>query len=305
MATTNTKPLSPLELITPEIIPSIKGIASPFLLYRFDKSDDRYYFTYDQAGAAEGFLSVTSFCKKSLGMGGILVDWMVKMGKEEAEGFARMRADYGTLLHIECVEILRNGKGDFTEIGERAFARAIELGYKHMALIWMEDMVKDVASFMQFCKDYEVEVIFAEFPIASRKWKLGGCIDLGLKMKFGKGLEKINAIVDIKSGRKGFFEAHELQLQTYQTIWNEHFGEIWPVTHVFNWSPTNWRKTPTYKLKNQTKSKFATSVESRMETGLIEGWCQPPLGYFELVGEFTVAGFDFADHVRYNTISRK
>ena len=61
-------------------------------------------------------------------------------------------------------------------------------------------------------------------------------------------------MVDFKSGRKGFYEEHEIQLECYRQMWNYHYPKL-HIERVFNWSPKNWRGiTPTYNLKEQTNS---------------------------------------------------
>ena len=85
-----------------------------------------------------------------------------------------------------------------------------------------------------------------------------GAIDIKASLDY-KG-ERIQAIIDNKSGRKGFFEAHEIQLHAYKDAWNENFPDC-PVTRVFNWSPKDWRGAkPTFNFKDQTESKSAKKL---------------------------------------------
>lgn len=63
-------------------------------------------------------------------------------------------------------------------------------------------------------------------------------------------------MVDIKTG-KNIYSDHANQLGLYQEMFNEKYGDIFPVTHIYNWRPKPWR-TPTgmlYELKNQTETK--------------------------------------------------
>ena len=57
-------------------------------------------------------------------------------------------------------------------------------------------------------------------------------------------------MIDFKSGRKGFYESHVHQLYLYKDMWEENYPEI-PVQSVFNWSPKDWRKSPTYNFECQ------------------------------------------------------
>jgi len=288
--------------VSPEIKPQITGLESPTRLWRYDKGDERYYFEFIGTDAIP-YLSVTEFTKKSLPTSPFLIQWIASHGTEVARHVANCTAAYGTLLHKEITMLCRAGQVDFDELAQRAIDEAIDAGYNYKALSWASEIVKDVAGFLVFAEEKELEVIGSEIAISSRKHGLAGCVDLPCRIKFGKG--KVNALIDLKSGRKGFWPEHELQLLAYKEIWNDLFSEVFEVTHVFNWSPTDWRKKPTYKLQNQTDSKFATSVIRRMEMAKLEGWIDPPRAHMEIKGVATLGKFNFEDHKILSTIAKK
>lgn len=280
--------------VFPEIAPRLTGIVSPIKLFRYDKGSDRYY--YQRSGqVSKAYLSVTSFTSKSLPTSPFLTRWVGDLGNDAAEFMRDMKASYGTFMHIECLEILKKGGGSFEEISQRAFDQAMHGGYKTYAEQWMEDIVKDVLAFITFLKEKEVEVIAGEFPIASDKYLLGGCIDIICSLKFGHG--RVNAILDLKSGRKGFWDSHQLQLACYKELWNEWFKDIFPVTHIFNFAPTDWRKEPKYKLENQTENPFSETVRDRMILARREGWIDPPTAHTMYVGSFELENFNLENHI--------
>lgn len=63
--------------------------------------------------------------------------------------------------------------------------------------------------------------------------------------------ERLTGIVDFKSGRKGFYEEHQHQLNMYQLMWNVNYPE-YPIDFIANFSPKDWRNTPSYNYKDQS-----------------------------------------------------
>ncbi len=95
-----------------------------------------------------------------------------------------------------------------------------------------------------------------------------GALDLVAELDFGKG--RINAIIDLKSGKKGFYESHEIQLHAYWQMFNIHFPNI-NIIKLFNWSPKDFKGvTPTYNLKDQTESKNAEKLPYLVNLARIE-----------------------------------
>lgn len=261
-------------------------IQSSFKLRRYNGGKgERFYFSLDEDFNVTGsFLSVTSFAKKVLPTGQGLVDWKVELGKEESERITHERAEYGTLLHIEAARAGKEGSYDFSTIDTRVANYLFDSNLdSYLFREWAVKLERDMCAWLQFVHEYEVETVAIEFPIASSQKGLGTLIDWvgkvtihvkdyhGEVYKSGekKGQpkltvepQKVNAIIDLKSGMKGFYPEHEVQLHTCKDLWNEHFAGVFEVTHVFNWSPKEWEGgLPTYHLKDQTESKQKNVME--------------------------------------------
>lgn len=88
------------------------------------------------------------------------------------------------------------------------------------------------------------------------------------KPKETKEKRRIKAIVDFKSGRKGFYEANEIQMEACRRLVVENFR--FEPDMLFNFSPKEWRTTPGYNLKDQTDSLPKGKFEHLVEIAKIE-----------------------------------
>lgn len=278
---------------------TIEGIQSTYRFFRFDKGDDRLYFVrVSEEEDYKTVLSVTSFTQKVLNNAYVLMKWQDNVGGLDIANYIKnMRAEYGTMCHKIFGEMLKMGTYDFDYVKRLAWETAFELGYKYEASQWVEDVVEDVVSFLYFMLERKVKVIGLEFPIADVELGLGGCIDLICEMEFNGKI--VRAIVDFKSGRKGFFEGHELQLGLYKHIFNRHYSSVFEISHVFNFAPTGVGTKAKYKLQNQSNSKLVIGAVNEaklcMSRGMLEG-----VKTFHLVvsGSGYVEDFDLEKHVK-------
>ena len=181
-----------------------------------------------------------------------------------------MAAAYGTFMHCEFEKLIINRRYDFDSVP------AALLGYMERENLpekvfseWLPKVRKDVLAFAQFIKDWNVKPLAVEIGLYHPKYHYAGCPDLPCVMTDPKTGKSFVAIVDFKSGRKGFYEEHELQLHLYREMWNVHYPET-PVARVFNFSPKDWRKAPTYNLKDQTDSVNAKKLPYLLALATIE-----------------------------------
>jgi hypothetical protein len=279
-----------------EISPDLKMIECPYRLFRYDKGHNRFYYRSNTAELLP-YLSVTSFCQMALPTSPYLIKWIGDNGSETAEFKRDSKAEYGTLLHIEIGKALKTGGYDFNKLSKVLY-ESVSPNYRYQVGDWEHEMKRDLISMFQFFKEKLVSVIGLEFPVYSDECGLAGTIDLIAEVKFGRGT--VNALIDFKSGKKGFFDAHKLQLSAYKKMWNEHFESVFPVTHIFNLAPVNWLKSPTYKFENQTNNQFeGEALELYLKLAKVNGWIKPPTKMLDIKGKFEggFENFNFEDHI--------
>lgn len=266
-------------------------LIQPEPIYRLNGyQGDRYYYTFDQAGEVVFYTSVTTLIKQTMPTPYSLIKWIADKGLQESEAFRDERADYGTFMHIEISFLLINRKLDLDSMKER-LKDFVETNNLPKGLIYqVDELKKDLLAFAQFVLDHNVKPLAIEIVLADPDNGYAGAIDLVCEMDieekgyFGdvyasganKGAPKetkrwsrIKAIIDFKSGRKGFFEAHEIQLEAYRKMWNKRFPAV-EITKIFNWSPKDWRTGPSYNLSDQTNSVNIQKLPHLVEIAKIE-----------------------------------
>lgn len=225
-----------------------------YKLFQLNSDGHRYYYRYE--GATPVFYpSVTTLLKQVMPTSPFLIKWMVENGAEGATEKRDLAAAYGTFMHAQFESLLINRRYDFDIVPE------ILLSYMEQQNLpdkfYGESLAKirkDVCAFAQFVKDYNVRPLAVEIALVHPECHYAGMLDLPCVMTDPKTGNEFPAIVDFKSGRKGFYEEHELQLALYRDMWNVNYPEM-PITRIFNFAPKDWRGVkPTYTLKEQTDS---------------------------------------------------
>lgn len=278
------------EACAPEYINAEWLTEQPEMVYRLDKNGQRYYYTLDEQGLPTFYLSVTTFIKQSLPTSPHLIQWMVNNG-DNAKDMADEAANYGTFLHIQCGRLLEHAKYDLDllpyHLEQYIEKEHLPYSFKKHA----SGLRKDILSFAQFMIEFNVVPIAIEIILTDKERRVAGALDIVCEMDYeveclteevfksgprkgqrkpGKEKIRIPAIVDIKSGRKGFYDSHAIQLEQYRIMWNKHFPEI-PIKHTFNWSPKDWRNlVPTYNLKEQSNNKAIKKLDHIVAIAQIE-----------------------------------
>lgn len=243
-----------------------------FRLYQLNTRGTRYYYTLDDEGVPTFYPSVTTILHEVSPRNPFLEKWRAEMGLEKAEAYTQERANYGTFMHGQIEKLLVARSYDLDNL-KAELAKYVEREQLPLSFVnYAEDLKKDILAFAQFVIDYDILPLCIEQSLYSKKG-YAGMIDLVCNMRVytkdeeAKAREKkgekwtdkdeekytkrIIAMVDFKSGRKGFYESHVFQLYLYKDMWEEHYPDI-PIEGVFNWSPKDWRKSPSYNFECQT-----------------------------------------------------
>lgn len=242
----------------------------PYRIYQLNSDGYRYYYRFDKNGQPEFYPSVTTMLKQVMPTPPALIDWMLANGKEGATEKRDLAAAYGTFMHGEFEKLIINRRYDF-DAAPNTLMGYMEREHVPESLFsqWLVKIRKDVLAFAQFVKDYNVKPLAVEIGLVHPQFHYAGCLDLPCEMTDPKTAEDFTAIVDFKSGRKGFYEEHELQLHMYKAMWNANFEDR-PIERVYNFSPKDWRMKPTYNLKDQTNSVNAKKLPYLLALAEIE-----------------------------------
>ena len=241
-----------------------------YRLFQLNSDGHRYYYRFNDAGEPEFYPSVTTLLKQVMPTPPALLDWMIANGKDGSTEKRDLAAAYGTFMHGEFEKLIINRRYDFDSVPAAMLAYMERENLPEKVFTeWLPKIRKDVLAFAQFIKDWNVKPLAVEIGLYHPQFHYAGCLDLPCVMTDPKTGKSFVAIVDFKSGRKGFYEEHELQLHLYREMWNVHYPET-PVTRVFNFSPKDWRKSPTYNLKDQTDSTNAKKLPYLLALATIE-----------------------------------
>lgn len=276
------------EKLSPMFFDAKKLIHQPEPIYRLDLGNYRYYYRFIDDEPVF-YISVTTMTRNTLPTSPFLVKWIADTGSEQASAYVDERASYGKILHMQCGELLIIGTYDLDKLPEKLkqYSAANKITPKDD---WIDELKKDILAFSQFMIDYNVKPLAIEPILYHPDDGYAGAIDIVCEKdheekgffgevyasgankgqpKESKRKRRIIAIVDIKSGRKGFYESNEIQLQAYKTMWNLHFPDV-PAERTFNWSPKAWVSTPSYNLKDQTDCVSAEKLPHLINLAKIE-----------------------------------
>jgi hypothetical protein len=282
-------PETVIEKINPMYFNSTVLKHQPETLYRLDAQNYRYYYRYEN-GEPVFYTSVTTMIKNSLPTSPHLIQWLIVKGGDNGKDEAMERASYGTFLHVQCGELLMSGTYDLDKLKEKLVPFLVAEGLPADRVKWEGELKKDVLAFAQFMIEKNIKPLAIEICLWHPTDGYAGALDIVAEMdieekgffgevylsgvnkgqpKESKQIRRVIAIIDIKSGKKGFYESAEIQLAAYNEMWNIHFPET-PIEKLFNWSPKEFRTTPSYNLKDQTDSKKARKLQHLVQISKLE-----------------------------------
>jgi hypothetical protein len=240
-------------------------------IYRSNAGGYRYYIDT----ARHSYMSVTSFISATQPEGRHLKNFRSEMaatlGSAEAvDTYVQATADYGTALHIAIADFVRNGQIDWLAFEDWAYNYILDTVQVKKEIVWQAviELVNDVAALIKFLHDYRCIVLAVELPVFMKVGEGGiaTCIDLVVEMDV-KNYDKTpieqrkrhKAVINIKSGKKGFYETHLMQLALERELYNETYGAITGnIEAAYNVAPSDWKTSPTYKLKDWTEQLDST-----------------------------------------------
>lgn len=243
---------------------------APYEVFQLNSKGHRYYYRFNEEGEPEFYPSVTTILSQTMPKPAHLINWIGSKGIEEAERYKNERAAYGTFMHAAFEELLIARKYNLDDLKTKLKKYIEQNSLPDDFIYYADDLKSDILAFAQFVKDYDVRPIAIEIALVHPEKNYAGMIDLICNMQAKPGSEeRIIADVDFKSGRKAFYEDNEIQLHFYKELWNFNFPDF-PVERVFNFSPKDWKKKPSYNLKDQTNSPSAAKIPFLLELAAIE-----------------------------------
>lgn len=259
-----------------------------YRLWQLNSRGGRYYYTFNQAtGEAIFFPSVTTILRKVMPENRFLTEWKLSKGKEAAEEYTAERANYGSFIHGQLAQLAALRKYNLDEVRDRLTEYVTRERLPYGFIDAHEDEAKaDIKAFARWMWEYDVRPFAIEVALFSTQG-YAGMIDLACSLrtvsrsdeaaaraKAGSDEKKIakledslgrhNAIVDFKTGKKGFYDEHAIQLELYRRMWNENFPGL-PIFNIYNVAPKDWTKTvkkvPNFSFEEQTENPVLKQVD--------------------------------------------
>ena len=258
-----------------------------YRLWQLNSRGGRYYYTFNSNGEPIFYPSVTTILSRVMPENRFLTEWKLSKGKEAAEEYTAERASYGTFIHGQLAQLVMNRRYNLDSLRDE-LAKYVERERLPYGFIDAhEDEGKaDIKAFARWMQEYDVRPYAVEVSLVSSNG-YAGMIDLVCNLrtvsrsdeaaarakagndatkqaKIDAAIGRTDAIVDFKTGKKGFYDSHAIQLELYRRMWNENFPEK-PIERIFNIAPKDWTKTvkkvPSFSFEEQTQNPVLRQVD--------------------------------------------
>lgn len=258
----------------------------PYKVGRVSIGAGRAYFKYELP--VKLYTSLTTIQKVCSPMPYGLFQWWLKHGEKEASRLMNVAAKYGTLMHIEIGKFCVSQEYDFDKTTGVVddYLSTIQF-YDPDTTGWAERLKEDMQAWATFVFEYKVKVLAVEMVLCSDAYEFGTAIDIVCVMDVDESIPTPSgtltasgkkstakfttisspqmAIINLKSGRHGFYAENANQLELERMVWNENYPDM-QIEKVFNWSPTEWRNISgdKYNLKDQSGKANKIEMEAML-----------------------------------------
>lgn len=247
----------------------------PYRVGRFSIGNGRGYFKLPVVDEPILYTSLTTAIGTCSPMEEPLKEWWCRHGIKEAGRLLQMYANYGTLMHETIGDYCIKQVFDFDKCDQIVEDYLSRIGYYQPECAgWAKELRKDMAAWIQFTLDYQLKCIAVEMVLCSNRGYAtsidvvcdmtvmdtvmveGRVISRGKNKGKPKEIKKKTPIrerclINMKSGRHGFYRVNAIQLEAEKALFEENFPEI-KIKKIFNWSPKEWTSAPGYNLKDQS-----------------------------------------------------
>lgn len=259
-----------------------------YKLWQLNAKGKRYYYRYE-GNDPIFYPSVTTILHNVMPENKYLTEWKLNLGKDKATEYTMERASYGSFIHGQLAELMIARTYNLDDVRDRLTRYAEKEKLASGFIDAHEEEAKaDIKAFAKWMQDYDVRPYAVEVALYSPSMGVAGMIDCVCNLRTysrsderkdiekasgdekklakiaGKAAERINAIVDFKSGKKGFYDEYAIQLELYRRMWNENFPDT-PIERIFNIAPKDWlgtvKKVPSYSFEEQTENPILAKVD--------------------------------------------
>lgn len=263
------------ELVTTDFFDPEAIRIQPYDIYRVSFNKFRAYYRWFEDDP-KLYSSLTTAIHHSMPMAEGLLDYYLKHGRNEADRLTKIAANYGTLMHTTIGKYCRSQEFNFNTEHCQAlvneYCGEIEF-WEPECKEWARRLQEDLLAWVQFENDYNLKPIAIELILCSDRYGYATPIDVvayadvptrgyhGEVYKTGKNAgqpkitektERTLILINMKSGRKGIYDTHRVQMEFEGRLFEENYPDMGK-PRICNWAPNEWKSdNPTYKLVDQT-----------------------------------------------------